>query len=233
LLTLRVVVDEPKDGSPQVNKEKCVSEVPDELQASTVSVVESNGSWRANIQGRFIPCTKTMSDFQKNLRLNLGLQIFLKKRMATVSLDVAHQLYGDTDLHFVVRHYCVEYMRYYLFQFAECFDSDYGDYLDKMEKGGVWGGEMEISALSQLYSRKFKVYDDRSFDLYRIYGDSVDDHVIHLFFVPTIFHTIGTFSQEFNKAYRKCDQKDKVSLLLESDDPLAGVVRRRISAPKS
>jgi hypothetical protein len=74
-------------------------------------------------------------------------------------------------------------MRFYPFQFAECFDSDYGDYLDRMENNGVWGGEMEITALSQLFCRKFKVYDDRSFDLCLEHGDSMDDQVIHLFFV--------------------------------------------------
>jgi hypothetical protein len=59
--------DDPRDGSPRENKEKCVPEVPDDP-----AVVESNGSSHANIQDQFIACTKTMSDLKKNLRLNLG-----------------------------------------------------------------------------------------------------------------------------------------------------------------
>jgi hypothetical protein len=39
------------------------------------------------------------------------------------------------------------------------------------------GGEMKITA----HCRKFQIYDDRSFELYRVFGDSMDQ-VLHLLF---------------------------------------------------
>ena len=79
----------------------------------------------------------------------------------------AHQVYGDSRYHELIREKCCNYMSLYETRFAGFIDVEthyvnFKHYLDKMRSLGQWGGNLEITALSELYQRPVEVYDQQT-----------------------------------------------------------------------
>ena len=75
----------------------------------------------------------------------------------------AHQVYGDASFHALVREKCCDYMALYRERFTAFIDTEenylnFSHYLDNMRTLRTWGGNLEITALSELYQRPVEVY---------------------------------------------------------------------------
>ena len=75
----------------------------------------------------------------------------------------AHQVYGDDSLHAIMREKCCDYMELHSDKFNEFIDTedhyrDFSHYLETMRTLRTWGGNLEITALSELYQRRVEVY---------------------------------------------------------------------------
>ena len=75
----------------------------------------------------------------------------------------AHQIYGDASFHALVREKCCDYMALYRERFTAFIDTEenylnFSHYLDNMRTLRTWGGNLEITALSELYQRPVEVY---------------------------------------------------------------------------
>ena len=79
----------------------------------------------------------------------------------------SHQVYGDQSFHGLIREKCCNYMELNAADFVGFIDTDtqyvdFEDYLFQMRSLGTWGGNLEITALSQLYQRPVEVYDQQT-----------------------------------------------------------------------
>jgi OTU domain-containing protein 4 len=95
---------------------------------------------------------------------------------------VARHIYSDPELFQIVRFECVEFMHANEAQFREFVFSDFGKYLDMMGKNRTWGGEIEVSALAQLYGLRIEVYQDHSLLPFLVFG-SADAEILRVFYV--------------------------------------------------
>ncbi len=71
--------------------------------------------------------------------------------------SISDQLRGNEHDHFELRHEAIIHMRENaeFFKFYIEDDEDINDYLDTMSRDGIWGGQLEMNALSQVF--KFNV----------------------------------------------------------------------------
>ena len=80
---------------------------------------------------------------------------------------VADQIYGNQELHSLLRDKCCNYMELHRERFRDFIDtevnfSDFSHYINNMRVLKTWGGNLEIAALSELYQRRVEVYDQRT-----------------------------------------------------------------------
>lgn len=75
--------------------------------------------------------------------------------------SVAHQIYGDEDLHELVRDYCLNYMEadaVFFSQFVEGGEQYFSQYLSAKRTLGCWGDDPEIQALCEIYDRPAEIF---------------------------------------------------------------------------
>ena len=74
----------------------------------------------------------------------------------------AHQVYGDDSLHELLRAKCCDFMELHSERFkqfiAEENYQNFAHYLHTMRALRTWGGNLEITALSELYQRRVEIY---------------------------------------------------------------------------
>ena len=77
-------------------------------------------------------------------------------------LAFSHQIYGDDRLHKIVRAKCCNYMEMHSDRFKDFIVGqnyiDFAHYLDAMRTLRTWGGNLEITAISELYQRRVEIY---------------------------------------------------------------------------
>ena len=98
------------------------------------------------------------SELSKALR-KLGLRIIkIAADGNCLFRAVAHQLYVDVSRHEELRQQCCEYMvthrTHYEHYVEGCFDA----YIQKMEQDSTWGGNLEITAMSEMCDRKITIH---------------------------------------------------------------------------
>ena len=71
---------------------------------------------------------------------------------------VAEQVGLCQESHIEVRHRCADYIAEHKAQFKEFLTNSPEAYADELKDTRVWGGEVELAALSKLYSRSIVVY---------------------------------------------------------------------------
>ena len=75
--------------------------------------------------------------------------------------SVAHQVYGDDELHEVVRQNCMDHMAAnadFFSRFAVGGMETFHLYVADMRKWGRWGDDPEIQAMSELYHRPVEIW---------------------------------------------------------------------------
>lgn len=75
---------------------------------------------------------------------------------------IAYQAYGDEDLHKLVRQKCMDYILSEKEYFKDFIiggnDSSVEAYVQRKRKNGVWGDDVEIQAMSEIYNRPMEIY---------------------------------------------------------------------------
>ena len=88
-----------------------------------------------------------------------GLEI---KRMAAdgncLFRCVADRVYGDAEMHDVVRQQCMDHMERERDHYSQYITQDFGAYLARKRRLGVHGNHAEIQAMSEIYNRRALVY---------------------------------------------------------------------------
>ncbi|XP_022901205.1 OTU domain-containing protein 5-A [Onthophagus taurus] len=71
---------------------------------------------------------------------------------------IADQIYGDQELHYMVRSACMDYIVKNKDFFAPYVTEDFDKYVARKRKWNVHGNHLEIQALSEMYNRTIEVY---------------------------------------------------------------------------
>lgn len=72
--------------------------------------------------------------------------------------SVSHQIYGDAKYHALVREKCMDYVEAEITFFSNYIDGDVKVYVNRMRQDGEWGDNVEIQAMSEIYSRRVEIY---------------------------------------------------------------------------
>jgi len=163
---------------------------------------------RGNVQNLKIPADLTAVDENWKAQLrDENLEII------TVSGDgnclfraVAHQVYGDESVHHIIRTKVVEYLTVERNYFLEYVDENFDTYLDRMGRNGIWGGNIEIQAMCEIYGRPIEIYAYSSEPM-RTYTNEI----ANLTSKPPIrlsYHTRSHYNSIINPA-NHCDSIDR------------------------
>ena len=74
---------------------------------------------------------------------------------------VSDQIYGNEEYHNIIREKCMKYLlieRQFFSQFIEGGDKEFDNYINMKSKSGVWGDDVELQAISELYNRPIEIY---------------------------------------------------------------------------
>lgn len=97
--------------------------------------------------------------FEKSLREKKG---FIIKRMkedgACLFRAVADQVYGDQDMHEVVRKHCMDYLMKNADYFSNYVTEDFTTYINRKRKSTCHGNHIEMQAMAEMYNRPVEVY---------------------------------------------------------------------------
>ena len=117
--------------------------------------------------------------FRHAMKVRHGYDIYKVKDDGNCLFSAfAHQIYGDANFHGIVRQKCCDYMALYRERFNAFIDTDknyvnFSHYLNVMRTLRTWGGNLEITALSELYQRPVEVYAQQTTPR-RTFSDSVN-----------------------------------------------------------
>ncbi|XP_077994967.1 OTU domain-containing protein 5-B-like [Glandiceps talaboti] len=97
--------------------------------------------------------------FEKALEEKRG---FIIKKMvpdgACLFRAVADQVYGDQEMHSIVRNHCMDYMVKNTDYFSQYVTEDFNAYINRKRSDHCHGNHPEMQALSEMYNRPIEVY---------------------------------------------------------------------------
>lgn len=115
------------------------------------------------------PCEQNVEEMERTFETQLKEKRgFIIKRMgedgACLFRAVADQVYGDQEMHSVVRQHCVDYMAKNNDFYKQFVTEDFTMYLNRKRADNCHGNHIEMQALSELYNRPIEVYQCTSLD---------------------------------------------------------------------
>uniref|UniRef100_A0A672T080 ubiquitinyl hydrolase 1 n=1 Tax=Sinocyclocheilus grahami TaxID=75366 RepID=A0A672T080_SINGR len=97
--------------------------------------------------------------FEKALREKKGYEIKkMKEDGACLFRAVADQVYGDQDMHDVVRKQCMDYLTKNADYFSSYVTEDFTTYINRKRKNNCHGNHIEMQAMAEMYNRPVEVY---------------------------------------------------------------------------
>lgn len=97
--------------------------------------------------------------FEKRLKDKRGFVIKpMTEDGACLFRAVSDQVYGDQNMHDVVRKSCMDYMLKNADFFKHYVTEDFASYILRKRKNHTHGNHLEIQAMAELYNRPFEVY---------------------------------------------------------------------------
>ena len=76
---------------------------------------------------------------------------------------ISDQIYGDEKFHDIIRDKCMNYIQEeasFFQQFIEGGEDSIGEYIQMKRTLGVWGDDIELQALSEIYNRPIEIYSN-------------------------------------------------------------------------
>ena len=77
--------------------------------------------------------------------------------------SISDQVYGTEKHNSIIREKCMDYIQknaIYYSQFIEGGETQMSAYIERKRKNGIWGDNLEIQALSEIYKRPIEIYID-------------------------------------------------------------------------
>lgn len=103
-----------------------------------------------------------ITEMENNFEQLLVRKGFTIKQMATdgacMFRAVADQIYGDQEMHGVVRQHCMDYMMKNRDFFSQYMTEDFNAYIRRKRNEHSHGNHLEMQALSEMYNRPIEVY---------------------------------------------------------------------------
>ncbi|KAM4663882.1 OTU domain-containing protein 5 isoform 2-T2 [Discoglossus pictus] len=97
--------------------------------------------------------------FEKTLQEKKGFIIKqMKEDGACLFRAVADQVYGDQDMHEVVRKHCMDYLMKNADYFSSYVTEDFTTYINRKRKNNCHGNHIEMQAMAEMYNRPVEVY---------------------------------------------------------------------------
>ncbi|XP_057212560.1 OTU domain-containing protein 5-A isoform X1 [Triplophysa rosa] len=97
--------------------------------------------------------------FEKALGEKKGFVIKkMKEDGACLFRAVADQVYGDQDMHEVVRKHCMDYLTKNADYFSNYVTEDFTTYINRKRKNNCHGNHIEMQAMAEMYNRPVEVY---------------------------------------------------------------------------
>ncbi|XP_051525918.1 OTU domain-containing protein 5-A isoform X1 [Myxocyprinus asiaticus] len=97
--------------------------------------------------------------FEKALGEKKGFVIKkMKEDGACLFRAVADQVYGDQDMHEVVRKHCMDYLMKNADYFSNYVTEDFTTYINRKRKNNCHGNHIEMQAMAEMYNRPVEVY---------------------------------------------------------------------------
>ncbi|XP_065067011.1 OTU domain-containing protein 5-A-like [Rhopilema esculentum] len=97
--------------------------------------------------------------FERELKERRG---FVIKKMvpdgACLFRAVADQVYGDQEMHSIVRNHCMDYMMKNADYFSKFVTEDFNSYICRKKNDYCHGNNVEMQALSEMYNRPIEVF---------------------------------------------------------------------------
>nr|XP_042701758.1 OTU domain-containing protein 5 [Chrysemys picta bellii] len=82
----------------------------------------------------------------------------MKEDGACLFRAVADQVYGDQDMHEVVRKHCMDYLMKNADYFSNYVTEDFTTYINRKRKNNCHGNHIEMQAMAEMYNRPVEVY---------------------------------------------------------------------------
>ncbi|OPJ76190.1 hypothetical protein AV530_020133 [Patagioenas fasciata monilis] len=82
----------------------------------------------------------------------------MKEDGACLFRAVADQVYGDQDMHEVVRKHCMDYLMKNADYFSNYVTEDFATYISRKRKSTCHGNHIEMQAMAEMYNRPVEVY---------------------------------------------------------------------------
>ncbi|NP_001314694.1 OTU domain-containing protein 5b [Danio rerio] len=97
--------------------------------------------------------------FEKALREKKGFEIKkMKEDGACLFRAVADQIYGDQDMHDVIRKQCMDYLTKNADYFSSYVTEDFTTYINRKRKNNCHGNHIEMQAMAEMFNRPVEVY---------------------------------------------------------------------------
>lgn len=72
---------------------------------------------------------------------------------------ISRQMYNNNaEYHLLIRNKCVDYIEYNNEFYSPFIDMDFNEYCNNRRKSGIFGDDVELTALCQLYRRNIEIY---------------------------------------------------------------------------
>ncbi|CAN7018170.1 unnamed protein product [Brassica oleracea var. botrytis] len=98
-------------------------------------------------------------EFETEIRQSKGFEI---RRMLEdgncLFRAVADQVYGDSESHDMTRQLCMDYMEHERDHFSQFITEGFTSYLKRKRRNKVYGNNVEIQALAEMYNRPIHIY---------------------------------------------------------------------------
>jgi len=72
--------------------------------------------------------------------------------------SIAHQIYGDPEMHDQIRQLCMDYMELNRDHFSQYVTEEWSDYIRRKRQDRCFGNHAEMQAMSELFNRPIEVY---------------------------------------------------------------------------
>lgn len=100
------------------------------------------------------------NEFRRILKKDRGFDIIeVEPDGACLFRSVSDQLYGDQEMHVVVRKSCCDYMEMNQDYFQHFITEDFEHYIRRKRQPHTHGNHVEIQAMSEQYCRLFEIYE--------------------------------------------------------------------------
>jgi len=104
-------------------------------------------------------------DQEEKIKKNIEKLHFFIKQMGRdgncMFRAISDQVYGNEEYHNIIREKCMDYLlieRDFFSQFVEGGNKEFDNYIKMKRKSGVWGDDVELQAISEIYNRPIEIY---------------------------------------------------------------------------